>query len=137
MKKIRLLVMAGLLLLVISGSITAFAKGNTADTRWHNEYRFWSPYDHSPARMKFNTSAYYNKVTGSSLNNYAKFWAALGDGKDVSDGHVYRQRLGNKPLHLYNKALEWNNYYPIKVRVESARFESFAMWGVWSPDSRR
>ena len=45
--------------------------GNTSQTYWHNVYRIWSPYDHTPARRKETKSAYYNKTNHIKISgNY-------------------------------------------------------------------
>jgi len=120
-------------LLLFGGVATNVLADNHGDTSWHNEYRVWSPYDHTPARTKINTTAYYNLTTRLSGGDYQNIWAGLYDGTDVSYGHHYRSYVGRSNF-LWNNAVE---YYGsgIAVRVNFSSWTNGNADGVWSPDS--
>ncbi|MCD5141962.1 MULTISPECIES: hypothetical protein [Mammaliicoccus] len=136
MKRLVLIITCFILLLTCQS--VANAKGNTTDTYWHNEFRMWSPYDHTPARSKLNTSAYYNKNFGWVGENSRRvrgmtIWAALYDGRDVSNGHYYWATRGSV-TKLYNLAVE--RYAPgVAVRIDAKTYANGYLDGVWSPDS--
>lgn len=132
-KVFKIVALIGLFLISFS-SISTFA--SSVDSTWHNEYRIYSQYDHTPSRPKENKTAYYNLMTKSSgLGSYINIWAALSDGTDVSDGHSYVSRDGQE-VFLYNLAVE--KYNPgISVRIDSQRWANGSADGVWSPDSVR
>ncbi|UXU84508.1 hypothetical protein MUA77_03515 [Mammaliicoccus sciuri] len=136
MKKLALIVACFILLLTCQS--VANAKGNTGDTYWKNEFRVWSPYDHTPARKKINTSAYYNRNYGSVSESSRrvtemKIWAALYDGRDVSNNHSYWVTRG-EVTKLYNLAVE-NYSSGVAVRIDAYSKQNGFLDGVWSPDS--
>ncbi|MCX2829657.1 hypothetical protein RGU76_30315 [Bacillus pseudomycoides] len=132
MKKIKKLCMLGLSFAILGSAVPALAD-NSDDSPWSNVYQWNSPYDHTPARYKTNKTAYYNYVQKTTDIGYMNIWAALYDGRDVSDGHSYKVQKGDK-TKLYNKAVEW--YQPgISVRIDSSRYWNGKSSGVWSPDS--
>ncbi|MFK4425898.1 hypothetical protein [Bacillus sp. RC51] len=132
MKKIKKLCMLGLSFAVLGSAVPTLA-ANTGDTPWSNVYQWNSPNDHTPARKKENRTAYYNYVQKTTDIGYMNIWAALYDGRDVSDNHSYKVQKGDK-TKLYNKAVEWNAP-GIAVRIESSRYWNGTSSGVWSPDS--
>lgn len=134
MKKWLIVFSIALTICVISFSMNTDAAGNTGDTTWTNQYRVFSPDDHSPARKKMNKSAYYNYIKKCSTG-HINIWAALYDGRDVSDGHDYKVRKGDK-TKLYNKAVEKYGK-GVSVRIDSRRYEDGSASGVWSPDSKK
>ncbi len=107
---------------------------NHTDTTWSNQYRVWSPNDHTPARKKTNTTSMYNKTNSLSGGvGYITIWAALYDGRDASGGHNYRSYAGTTTL-LWNNAVE-NHGSGISVRIDSRSYSNGGATGVWSPDS--
>lgn len=126
--------------LVLSLSLIGFGfatdalASNHGNTSWGNEYRIWSPDDHTPARKKDNRTAYYNKTTSGTT--YINIWAALYDGRDVSGGRTYRSYPGGQATFLYNLAVERYGS-GVSVRIDSRRFANAHARGVWSPDSVR
>ncbi|OLS04969.1 hypothetical protein AUQ39_13060 [Lacticaseibacillus casei] len=132
-KKLASLVAAGSLL-VSTGVSTTVLADNHGDTSWHNEYRVWSPNDHTPARKKTNRTSYYNKTNSTHGNvGYITIWAALYDGRDASGGHNYRSYAGTTTF-LWNNAVE-NHGSGISVRIDSSSWSDGSADGVWSPDS--
>lgn len=128
-----------LIALTASAAFVALGAGtvladNHQDSYWKNEYRVWSPYDHTPARAKTNTTAYYNKTNNLSGGKYIWVWAALFDGRDASGGHSYKSFADGGYQKLWNNAVE-NNYSGISVRVDSKAWINGNASGVWSPDS--
>lgn len=125
-------------LLLLSSQKFADGAGNTGDTYWHNEFRMWSPYDHTPARKKLNKSAYYNRNYGRVTERSRRvtgmyIWASLYDGRDVSNGHRYWVTRG-QITKLYNLAVE--RYGPgVAVRIDAKSYSNGFLDGVWSPDS--
>lgn len=118
--------------LIGSGTAATALASNHGDTNWHNEYRVWSPYDHTPARKKTNKTAYYNKTKTITIG-YITIWAALYDGRDASGGHSYRSYKGTT-TKLWNNAVE-NHGSGISVRIDSKAWNNGSAYGVWSPDS--
>ncbi|MEB7657117.1 hypothetical protein [Mammaliicoccus vitulinus] len=137
MKRISLIISC--LILLLTCQTVAKAQGNTGDTYWKNEFRIWSPYDHTPARKKLNTSAYYNKNYGTVSENSRRIrgmyiWAALYDGRDVSNGHSYWVTRG-QVTKLYNLAVEKYGS-GVAVRIDAKSYSNGYFNGVWSPDSK-
>lgn len=109
--------------------------GNTSQTYWHNVYRIWSPYDHTPVRRKETKSAYYNKTNHIKISgNYIVIWAALYDGRDVSGGHRYKSYKG-QVTNLWNNAVE-RYKKGVQVRIDSKRVANGWADDVWSPDTK-
>ncbi|MCY1028467.1 hypothetical protein, partial [Mammaliicoccus sciuri] len=120
MKRLTLIIACFILLLTCQS--VANAEGNTGRTYWKNEYRVWSPFDHTPARKKMNKSYYYNRTYGhknetSSMISKMLIWAALYDGRDVSGDHYYPVGR-NEEAFLYNLAVE-NYGSGVAVRIDS------------------
>lgn len=128
----KLLIVTSILMMNLGIIAPAFAS-NHGDTDWRNVYLWNSPDDHTPARKKDNTTAYYNKVNSMDGLGYINIWAALYDGRDVSEGHSYKASEGDE-TRLYNKAVEWHGS-GVSVRIDSRRFANGSTSGVWSPDS--
>lgn len=135
MKKNLITLVAGIA--IISGGIatTAFAD-NHGDSTWKNQYRWWDQLDHTPARVKTNTTYIYNKTNSISGGQYINVWAALADGSDASGGNKHHQRsyANGKANWLWNNAVE-NHGSGVKVRVNSQAAINGSASGVWSPDS--
>jgi len=122
------------LTLIVTGlSLNAIA-AETSDSWWSNQYRVWSPYDHTPARKKTNKTAYYN-ITQDTNIGYHTIWAAMSDGTDVSSGRSYRSHT-NTETFLYNLAVETYGKN-CKVMVKSKAWHNGYSNGYWSPDSIR
>lgn len=119
-------------LLIGSGSSLSVLADNHGDTSWANQYRVWSPYDHTPARKKTNKTAYYNRTNTTNVG-YITIWAALYDGRNVSGGHSYRSYAGTS-TKLWNNAVE-NYGSGVSVRIDSSSWNNGSASGVWSPDS--
>ncbi|MCY9204310.1 hypothetical protein [Bacillus atrophaeus] len=133
MKKLIIIMSVALSILTIGIGGSAYAaKPNTGDTTWTNHYKWYNTDDHTPARKKTNKTAYFNKVKSTDIS-YINIWAALYDGRDVSEGHTYSPRKGDK-TYLYNKAVEKHGK-GIAVRIDSRRYSNGSASGVWSPDS--
>ncbi|QFV11650.1 hypothetical protein GEK51_13145 [Lacticaseibacillus rhamnosus] len=132
-KGVTSLIVLGVVLISTGAASVALAD-NHADTSWHNEYRVWSPNDHTPARKKTNRTSYYNKTNSTKGRvGYITIWAALYDGRDASWGHNYRTYPGTSTL-LWNNAVEKHGS-GISVRIDSRAFSNGSADGVWSPDS--
>ncbi|XBG73665.1 hypothetical protein V4S28_03735 [Enterococcus cecorum] len=92
-KIMKLFLVSTLGILSLVGVVRA---DNHTDTTWSNQYRVWSPNDHTPARKKTNTTSMYNKTNSLSGGvGYITIWAALYDGRDASGGHNYRSYVWN------------------------------------------
>ncbi|MGM0126173.1 hypothetical protein IGI37_003574 [Enterococcus sp. AZ194] len=122
----------GLSVFFIGVTATAFA--DSSDSDWSNKYKITSPYDHTPAREKENRTAYYNYTKNTNVV-YITIWAALYDGRDVSNGHSYLSYAGDKTF-LYNEAVEEHGT-GVAVRIDSKSWNNGYANGVWSPDSVR
>ena len=128
-----------LIALTASAAFVALGVGtvladNHNDTYWKNEYRVWSPNDHTPVRTKTNTTSYYNKTYTLSGGKYIWIWAALFDGRDASGGHKYQSFADGRSQFLWNNAVE--NHGPnINVIIDSQAWINGNAQGAWSPDS--
>ncbi|WKB49921.1 hypothetical protein QYH60_13285 (plasmid) [Lactococcus lactis subsp. lactis] len=121
-------------LLIFGGVATQVFADNHGDTSWHNEYRIWSPDDHTPARTKTNTTSMYNLTNRLSGGEYQTVWAALADGTDAAaGGHRQNSHVG-VPNFLWNNAVE-NHGSGVSVRVNFQAWINGDADGVWSPDS--
>lgn len=130
-KIMKLVLVSTLGILSLVGVVRA---DNHTDTTWSNQYRVWSPNDHTPARKKTNTTSMYNKINSLSGGvGYITIWAALYDGRDASGGHNYRSYAGTTTL-LWNNAVEKHGS-GISVRIDSRSYSDGGAKGVWSPDS--
>lgn len=134
-KKFIVLIASILMTIGVVATVSTVLAGNTSQTYWHNVYRIWSPYDHTPSRRKENKSAYYNKTNHIKISgNYIVIWAALSDGRDVSGGHRYRSYKG-QITYLWNNAVE-RYKKGVQVRIDSKRVANGWADGVWSPDTK-
>lgn len=134
-KKFIVLIASILMTIGVVTIVSPVLAGNTSQTYWHNVYRIWSPYDHTPARRKETKSAYYNKTNHIKISgNYIVIWAALYDGRDVSGGHRYKSYKG-QVTNLWNNAVE-RYKKGVQVRIDSKRVANGWVDGVWSPDTK-
>ncbi|PIO82061.1 hypothetical protein BSQ37_05635 [Pediococcus damnosus] len=131
-KKIITVLLASMI--TISGGMAIAHADNHGDTNWSNQYRVWSPNDHTPARRKTNKTAYYNKTTATNVG-YHTIWAALYDGRDASSGHSYKSYKGDVN-YLWNNAVEKHGK-GVSVRINSKSWNNGYARGAWSPDSVR
>lgn len=134
-KKFIVLIASILMTIGVVTIVSPVLAGNTSQTYWHNVYRIWSPYDHTPARRKETKSAYYNKTNHIKISgNYIVIQAALYDGRDVSGGHRYKSYKG-QVTNLWNNAVE-RYKKGVQVRIDSKRVANGWADGVWSPDTK-
>lgn len=134
-KKFIVLIASILMTIGVVTIVSPVLAGNTSQTYWHNVYRIWSPYDHTPARRKETKSAYYNKTNHIKISgNYIVIWATLYDGRDVSGGHRYKSYKG-QVTNLWNNAVE-RYKKGVQVRIDSKRVANGWAYGVWSPDTK-
>ncbi|MFD1430054.1 hypothetical protein [Lacticaseibacillus mingshuiensis] len=133
MKKTIILGLLASASIVLAG-VHVVQADNHQDSSWSNQYRIWSPNDYTPAREKTNKTAYYNRTTSTDIG-YHTIWAALYDGRDVSDGHSYKSYQGDATF-LWNNAVE-NYGKGVSVRINSRSWNNGYAKGVWSPDSVR
>lgn len=134
-KKFIVLIASILMTIGVVTIVSPVLAGNTSQTYWHNVYRIWSTYDHTPARRKETKSAYYNKTNHIKISgNYIVIWAALYDGRDVSGGHRYKS-YKRQVTNLWNNAVE-RYKKGVQVRIDSKRVANGWADGVWSPDTK-
>lgn len=134
-KKFIVLIASILMTIGVITIVSPVLAGNTSQTYWHNVYRIWSTYDHTPARRKETKSAYYNKTNHIKISgNYIVIWAALYDGRDVSGGHRYKSYKG-QVTNLWNNAVE-RYKKGVQVRIDSKRVANGWADGVWSLDTK-